>query len=232
MPEKLNYAGVEYKFSADEKNCTVCKGGKISVGEGYKTLHLLLTSLGGDKTVCFGKEKITVPDCFAPLGCWDLMMLGETGYIKPYSQALTLSHTHGKDGNITAKQFYIFHAEIPLDGQTGIALPDDEDIVIFSATATENSTVFVKGNSHYDELEKREFDYEFSDYAKKRMAPNLAEKVLDKFIDRTFSVGAKVGGFYNKYAFNELYYILRSLCDRITYKKKVEELKRRRKHGG
>lgn len=230
-PEKLNYAGVEYEFSAGEKNCTVCKGGKISVGEGCETLHLLLTSLGGDKTVSFGKEKITVPDCFEHLGGWDLMMLGETGYIKPYYQALTLSHTHSKEGNITAKQFYIFHAEIPLCGQTEIALPDDEDIVIFSAAASKNSTVFVKGSSHYDELEKREFDYEFSDYAKKRMAPNRAEKFLDKFIDRTFSVDAKVGEFYNKYAFNELYYILRSLCDRITYKKKVEELKRRRKYG-
>ncbi len=231
VPEKLLFAGVEYKFSTDGKNCLVCNGGKISIGEGYETLHLLLTSLGGDKTVDFGKEKITVPDCSELLGYWDLMMLGETGYIKPYSQALTLSHTHNKNGNITAKQFYIFHAEIPLDGQIEIALPDDEDIVIFAATATKNDIIFIKGDSHFDALEKRKFDYKFSDYAKKRMGPNLAERILDKFIDRTFSVGAKVGEFYNKYAFNELYYILRSLSDRITYKKKAENLIRRRNDG-
>ena len=33
-----------------------------------------------------------------------------------------------------AKQFYIFHSEIPLNGETEIALPDDEDIVIFAVT--------------------------------------------------------------------------------------------------
>ncbi len=224
MPEKLNFAGVEYKFSDDEKNCIVCRGGKIRVGEGYKTLHLLLTSLGGDKTVDFGKEKITVPDCSELLGHWDLMMLGETGYIKTYSQALTLSHTHSPKGNITAKQFYVFHAHVSLEGHTEITLPDDDDIVIFSATATKNDTVFLKGDSHYDELKKRAFDYEFSDYAKKRMNPNLAEKFLDKFFDRTFSVGAKVGEFYNKYGLDELYYILRSLTDRITYKSNVKKI--------
>lgn len=230
MPEKLVFEGVAYEFSADEKNCTVCRGEKIKVGEGFKTLHLLLTSLNGDKTVCFGKEKITVPDCSEFLGYWDMMMLGETGYIKPYCQALTLSHTHGRNGNITAKQFYIFHAEIPLDGQTEISLPDDEDIVIFSATATKNGSAFMKGDSHFDELEKRKFDYEFSAYAEKHMRPNLAEKVLDKFFDRTFSVGARTGEFYNKYGLNELYYILRSLTDRITYKKKAEKLIKERKN--
>jgi hypothetical protein len=44
-------------------------------------------------------------------------------------------------------------------------------------------------------------------------------------------VGARTGEFYNKYAFNELYYILRSLCDRVTYKKKAEKLiKERNNH--
>ena len=106
----------------------------------------------------------------------------------------------------------------------------DEDIVIFSASATKHGSAFMKGDSHFDELEKRKFDYEFSAYAEKHMRPNLAEKVLDKFFDRTFSVGARTGEFYNKYGLNELYYILRSLTDRITYKKKAEKLIKERKN--
>ena len=39
----------------------------------------------------------------------------------------------------------------------------------------------------------------------------------------------KVHNAYNKYAFDELYYILRSLCDRVTYKQKVETLVKERK---
>ena len=228
LPQKLLYAGIEYTFSSAEKNCVVCNGGKITVGEGYKSIHLLLASLNGDKKIKLGSAEVSVADCFEALGHWDLMQAKETGYIKPVAQALTLSHTHGKNGNMTAKQFYIFHAEIPLDSKTEIALPVDEDIVIFAATAVKNNSVFIKGDPHIDSLDKRKFDYEFSDYAIKRMNPAPLELILDKFIDRTFSVGARTGEFYNKYAFNELYYILRSLCDRVTYKKKAEKLVKER----
>ena len=69
----------------------------------------------------------------------------------------------------------------------------------------------MKGDSHFDELEKRKFDYEFSDYAVKHMRRNKAEKILDKFIDRTYSITVKIGDFHNKYAFDELYYILLNL---------------------
>ena len=53
---------------------------------------------------------------------------------------------------------------------------------------------------------------------------NKIEKFLDKFIDRTYSISVKIGEFHNKYAFDELYYILRNLCNRITYEKTVEKL--------
>ena len=61
------------------------------------------------------------------------------------------------------------------------------------------------------------------------MNRNTAEKILDKFIDRTCLISVKIGEFHNKYAFDELYYILRSLCDRVTYKQKVETLVKERK---
>ena len=86
------------------------------------------------------------------------------------------------------------------------------------------NTVFLKGDSHFDSLEKRNFDYEFSDYAVRHMVPNRAERILDKFIDRDFSMNIKTGEFYNKYSFGELYFLLRQLHDKLTSKKDAEKL--------
>ncbi len=231
LPEKLVFSGVEYAFSDDEKNCLVCDGGEIDIGSGFKSVHLLLTSLGGDKTVLFNRSvKVTVPDCFGAVGHWDLMRTKETGYIKPVPQAFAATHTHSKNGNLVAKQLYIFHAEIPLDGQTQITLPDDEDIVIFAATAVKENTLFIKGDSHFDALAKRKFDYDFSDYAVRHMNPNKAENILDKFLDKTYTVNVKAGEFYNKYALNELYFILRQLSDKISHKKNAQKLIESRKN--
>lgn len=234
LPENLLFEGVKYSFASGEKNSLVCDGREISVDKGYESLHLLLASLNGDKTVkfeCEGKITcVTLPDCFEALGHWDLMQAKETGYIKPVAQALTLSHTHSDKGNLTAKQFYVFHAEIPLYGKSTIKLPDDEDVVIFAATAVRKASTFIKGDAHFDKLEKREFDYEFSDYAKKRMKPNVAERILDKFFDRTYTVNIKAGEFYNKYALNEVYFILRNLSNKLSYKKNVKKLTDMRKN--
>ena len=229
LPEKLLFSGVEYAFSNDEKNCLVCDGGEIDVS-GYEAVHLLLTSLNGNKTVRFNDTTVTIPDCFETLGHWDLMRSAETGYIKTVPQALALTHTHGKNGNLTAKQFYLFHAEIPLNGKTKVTLPDDNDIVIFAATAKKKSALFVKGDSHFDSLEKRVFDYEFSDYAVKHMNPNKAERLLDKFLDRTYTINVKAGEFYNKYALGELYFILRQLSDKISHEKEAKKLIESRKY--
>lgn len=50
------------------------------------------------------------------------------------------------------------------------------------------------------------------------------------FIDRTYSINVKIGDFHNKYAFDELYYILRNLCDRMKHKKLSENLENLRKN--
>lgn len=225
-PEALLYAGVSYALGGQGNNCLVCDGGEIKVPEGADTVHFLLSSLDGDRKAGFvsgGKAfEITVPDCFEAVGHWDLMRAKETGYIKPQAQALTLSHTHGKNGDMIAKQFYVFHAEVPVCGGK-VKLPDDKNIVIFSASATANDYSFAKGDRHFDTLEKRKFDYEFSDYAVKHMNPNKVERFLDKFIDRTFSANIRTIGFNNKYGVGELYFGVRFAADKLF------EEKRRRK---
>ncbi len=234
IPEKLLFDGTEYAFSPEDKNCLICDGSKIQAPEGFNSVRLLLASLAGDKNVTFEsgakKTQVFVPDCFEALGAWDLMMLKETGYIKEIPQAMSVSHTHNKKGNMTGKQFYLFSVEIPLSDSRKIKLPDDNEIVIFSAVAVKKKSSFIKGNDHFDRLTKREFDYDFSDYAIKHMNRNKVEKILDKFIDRTYSINVKIGDFHNKYAFDELYYILRNLYDRMKHKKLSENLENFRKN--
>ena len=232
-PDSFSFAGIQYTLSKGNKNCLVCDGSYIDVPDTCEKVHLLLTSLSGDKTVnfsCGGNiTQVPVPDCFEALGHWDLMQTKETGYIKSVPQALTLSHTHNKNGNMIAKQLYLFSVEIPLNGQNRIKLPDDKDIVIFAASGEKNGTGFVKGDCHFDTLQKRKFDYEFSEYAKKRMNPNRIERILNKFIDSTFTLRVKAGEFYNKYAINEVYFILRNLSNKLSYKKNVKKLTENRK---
>lgn len=228
VPERFLSAGTEYAFSGGQKNCLVCDGSEIEIGREYQSVHLLLTSLDGDKAVSFNGVRVNVPDCFEELGHWDLMREKSTGYIKSVPQAITFTHTHAENSDLIAKQFYLFHAEVPLcDGK--LKLPQDENIVIFAATAKEETSCFTAADSHFDRLEKREFDYEFSDYAVRLMNPNRLEKFLDRFVDRAHALNVKAGEFYNKYSFGELYFILRNICDKIRYEKIVRKLTDSRK---
>ena len=233
-PDSFSFAGIQYSLQKENKNCLVCDGSYINVPDLCEKVHLLLTSLTGDKTVNFScgenTTQVFVPDCFEAIGHWDLMQAKETGYIKSVPQALTLSHTHNKNGNMIAKQLYLFSVEIPTYGQNRIKLPNDKDIVIFAASGEKTDTGFVKGDNHFDTLEKRKFDYEFSEYAKKRMNPNRTERILNKFIDSTFTLPVKAGEFYNKYAINEVYFILRNLSNKLSYKKNVQKLTDSRKN--
>ena len=233
VSDTLLFAGVQYRFSREKSNCLVCDGSELVVGEGFDRVHLLVTSLTKDRTAVFASADkttaVTVQDCFEPLGYWDLMMLRETGYIKPHPQAVTFSHTHNKNGNMIAKQFYVFHCEIPLNGADRIKLPDDKNIVIFAATATKKTPSFCKGDSHFDTLSKRTFDYEFSDYAKKRMQPAALERFFDLFINRVFSAYLRAGEESTRLSFGELYYIIRKLSDSINNKKRVKALTDKRK---
>ncbi len=225
VPENLLTGGVHYAFEKENKNALVCDGGALRIAPETRCVHLLLTSLNGDKTVCFGvgdkKVPVTVQDCFENVGNWDLASLSETGFIKQNGTAYAFSHSHTADGDAPVKYFYLFHAAIPTDGNTRIILPDDKDIVIFAATAEESDLAFTKGDAHFDSLAKRDFDYRFSKYARKHARPNRLERFLNLFIDSTRIARVKFDGFYNKYAINEIYFILRHACDSLTYKKKA-----------
>ena len=55
------------------------------------------------------------------------------------------------------------------------------------------------------------------------MNPTRIERVLDKFIDRTFTFDLRTGEFCNKYAVAEVYFIIRNTLDKISYKQHVKK---------
>ncbi len=222
MAETVLSSGTVYKMPDDVKNNgLVCKGQKIQLEKGCSAVSFLLTSLGGDKDVVFnaGDKNVVVrvQDCFEAVGMWDLMKSRITGYIKPEAQMLSFSHTHSKEGDLIAKQMYFFKADIPVDGADEILLPDDEDILILAASLVKNTSLFEKGDEHFDTLKKRIFDYTFSDYAQKASKPMKIETLLDKVLDRTYSPTFNVYIMCSKLSLGELYYMFRNISTNLKY---------------
>ncbi len=233
MPENLRFAGVDYAFAKGERNCLVCKGQTVQLPDGFGKVHLLLTSLDGDREVQFavGSKKVSVrvPACNEPLGMWDLMSSKLTGFVKEQPQALSLSHTHSENKDLVGKQFYLFHAELVLDEASAVTLPEDEKTVIFAMTAEQEAAVFAKGDAHFDRLEKRPFDYSFSKDAVKHATENRFERLLDKFIDRTRCVHITADGMYNKNSVADMYFGVHFVLDGLMDKKRRNSILNKRK---
>ncbi len=227
MSDRVLAGGTVYEMPKGDLSGLVCSSQKLQLEKGYSAVSLLITSLNSDKDAVFkvGEKdiKVRVQDCFEAVGMWDLMMSRITGYIKPQAQALSFSHTHSRDKDLIAKQMYFFRSDIPLDGADEITLPKDDDILILSATLIKDSPLFIKGDEHFDTLEKRKFNYTFSEYALKASQPAAFEKILDKFIDRTYSPTLRVRGICTKLAIGDLYNEIRSRCGK---KKKFSEKKK------
>lgn len=182
VPESILTGGVRYAFGKGELNAVICRGQKILTGN-EKLVGLLVCSLCGDTEVSFGKEKVTVFDAFEPLARWDMIGLGETGYIKSARQAVSFTHTHKNGIDEIGKQFNLFEVRIhPENGS--VILPDNENIVVFAASGIKKDCDFSVGRDLTDTLEKRPFDYVLSDYAKRKSREPAFQRLLDKAVDR------------------------------------------------
>ena len=231
LPKTVLTSGVHYTLPQGKDNGLVCKGQTLTLPKGYSTLSFLITSLSGDKRATFkvGTREVTakIQDSSEAIGMWDLMRNRIMAYIKPEAQALSFSHTHSKDGDMIARQMYFFKTDISLDGNTEITLPDDESILILSATLFKDNMLFQKADEHFDTMEKRKFDYILSDYAIKASQPAKLEVLLDKFIDRTRSPQINAISAYTKLSFGDFYSHLRNIPNGITYPiRKKKMLKR------
>ncbi len=189
IPDRIVSGGIPFAIGKGEKNAMVCHGQKIALPEGSQKLWLLAASVDGDHLAGFkvaGKEIcLLIQDWQEALGAWDLVGLGETGYVKKDTLAWNATHAHVKTGDEVAKQLYFFKYAIDIPaGVTEITLPKVEDILILAMTSAAEATVFTPAAELFDLLEKRPFDYKISkeEYIKAR--PSIVEQVLTKKLDR------------------------------------------------
>ena len=166
LPSRVSCGGVHFKInnSSDSDNAVV-SAGQIIHTDGTK-LYLLCSSLYGDKDYTLfldGKAiGLRVQSINERIGAWDLYELAETGYIKPDKVALEITHTNSNGRMNVASQLYFFMYEINTDGVSEIELPDDDGLLILSATVSYERRDVKLISELYDRLEKRPFDYKMS----------------------------------------------------------------------
>lgn len=229
-PAELLNGGVHYAIRREGKSALCCKGQTIDLPEGSERVHLLMTSLSGDRKVTFrmgdAPEKRCVQDCFEAVGAWDLIGLGETGYIKHQGPALILTHTHNAEGDMTAKQMYLYTITLETRGASTLTLPADANLVLFAATAEQGTGTARPADAHFDRLEKRPFDYTLSGYAVRELKPMWIERILDRFTDRTKEMEIKLGTMCMVEAKADLYWLLHTVFSGGKRKRRLMELKK------
>lgn len=204
VPEEILTGGVRYRFGKEELNGLVCAGQTLPTQA--ELVSLLVCSLNGDVDADFGGGKIRVYDAFEPLARWDMIGLKQTGYVKPVRQALSFTHTHTNGADDIARQFHLF--EIRIRPQNGvIRLPENDDIVVFAASAVKNARLCVPALALTDTLEKRPFDYVLSSYARRKSEEPKLQKVFDKAVDRIKTAPIKLINQYMTQSAGDIYYL-------------------------
>nr|WP_317412961.1 glycoside hydrolase family 38 C-terminal domain-containing protein [uncultured Solibaculum sp.] len=151
VPSVITAAGVDFLMGnkADlANNVVVSNGQNVNLPAGnYNKVYLMAFSLNGDKEATFNlgnraetlsSQTISIADYHEHVGQWD--QFGSTvshgGYVKQDDVAYVATHHHENGADQIASEVYMFKYELEIpEGATMIQLPEDEDIVILSATA-------------------------------------------------------------------------------------------------
>ncbi len=197
LPGTITCGGIHFvtvRDGAYGQNGLLCDNQTLYLPKDAKKLYLLAFSAGGDRTVTFkidGKPyDLTIADCFEHVGSWDMIGLGQTGFIKKDTFAWNATHTHSKTGDVTAKQLYTFVYELPVSGASKVNMPVNRGVVILAATVSFEDRVFRAAKELFDQLEKRPFDYQLTPDEVKKARPAQLEQAAQLFLKRrkTFTV--------------------------------------------
>ncbi|MGA8942949.1 MAG: glycoside hydrolase family 38 C-terminal domain-containing protein [Thermoactinomyces sp.] len=162
FPSVISSKGIQFKMGADEdgrKNAVASNGQKITIPKGYERVYFLAASTKGDVTETFkvnGKKvKIKIQDYKEHIGGWDQLAAGSYLGIKRAPVAWNATHTHIPDKNSVYDYVYLFRYQLDLPkGTTHITLPDNENLLIFAMTASNNpNDDTVPAATLYDEKE-------------------------------------------------------------------------------
>ena len=146
VPSPIVSEGVEFDVLNDvtRKNVVRCNGQRIALPEGnYDRLYLLVASLTEDQEAEFAIDgrafRCMVPYYTGFFGQWGHD--GETGYVKDGVLAYVGTHRHSATrGNDPYVFTYMYKVSLPVNGPVhDLQLPDNKDIVVFAATAVDDS---------------------------------------------------------------------------------------------
>ena len=126
--EELRSMGVDFKFYPERiESAMAMRGQKISLPEGFNTLHLLAGCLEGDKEVVFEvdgkKESLRVSSFY--------LSDKEGGLEDPI--AFVATHLHAPQGNLIYEKGVIY--QYMLRGKR-FKFPEDEQVLVFAASAS------------------------------------------------------------------------------------------------
>lgn len=170
FPAEIECGGVHFKLGSvrnGDANAMRAYGQQLQLPKHTKKLHLLACAVGGDRRVRFDLDGTgvtrTIHDLNEAVGAWDLFGAKETGYIKDCVVAQVFTHMHEPQGDIVGKQAYLFKYTLDIPtGVQAVTLPQNENVLFFAATATENEPESNTASALHDELEKRPYAFKRS----------------------------------------------------------------------
>ncbi len=146
LPEVITCEGIDFKVGSVGRNHIIrCKGDTIQLPQTgkYDKLYLLVTSSNGDRKATFkidDKEySANIPYYSGFYGQWGHK--GQTeGYVKDATVAYVGDHRHnGRKGNESYLFTYMYKIMLPVTAKSKtLVLPDNENIVVFAATLSDN----------------------------------------------------------------------------------------------
>lgn len=167
FPKTVLCKNTIFALSENPQNAVRCCGQTLLLPKGTKTVALLLTAVGGDTQVQFRNgaqtNTVFVPDCFEALGAGDMVRTQTSGYVKQCTLAYEFTHMHKADGDVLAKQCYLFYAQIPVSGDT-LTLPVAENVLVFAANALPTVPCVKALQPLYDDFKKTAITYKRPTY--------------------------------------------------------------------
>lgn len=146
-PETLDFKGIHFQLSApDSMNAVKCRGQEIALPTGlYNKVYLLAAATTQDQIGRFvlGKteQKVNIPYYSGFYGQWGHIEHTE-GFLKKADVAFVGTHKHDMTKNKDLPYEFTYMFCISLDvpaGATSLTLPDNANIVVFAATAMNDS---------------------------------------------------------------------------------------------
>ena len=152
FPASVNSGGVIHNVKAMALRCA---GQTLTLPVGTQTVELLLANAAGDKDVQFTIGAVpftqTVQSSTERIATWDLYAMDDKVNVKQANLAWYATHMHNAKGDVIAQHCYVYrHTFAVPEGAASLILPNDGDILLVGATATQGGTPLTAASAMHD----------------------------------------------------------------------------------